>query len=188
MDNPSEDKPTTSAAFPGVAEFLFGAGLYAPYQNTVSQARELFGGNWRIDGHCPHCHQRSTFSRESSWHGSEDGSLQAKTIWKTLVIECARDADHRITFEILRAKEGTVLKYGQYPALADIAKDESTAFRKVLSKQNAAEFHRAIGLASHGIGIGSYVYLRRIFERLIRVRFEQFKGEEGWTDEDFSRR
>jgi hypothetical protein len=48
--------------------------------------------------------------------------------------------------------------------------------------------YKAIGLAAHGEGIGSFVYLRRVFERLIRSRFDQYKAEEGWTDEDFKLR
>jgi hypothetical protein len=50
---------------------------------------------------------------------------------------------------------------------------------------DATEFHKAIGLAAHGVGIGSYVYLRRIFERLIKGRFDEFKETEKWSEEDF---
>jgi hypothetical protein len=32
---------------------------------------------------------------------------------------------------------------------------------------------------------GSYVYLRRIFERLIKGRFDEFKETEKWSEEDF---
>jgi hypothetical protein len=42
-----------------------------------------------------------------------------------------------------------------------------------------------MGLAAHNVGIGSFVYLRRIFERLIIKRYTDFKETEGWNDEDF---
>ena len=29
------------------------------------------------------------------------------------------------------------------------------------------------------------MYLRRVFERLIQSRFDEFKADEGWKDEDF---
>jgi hypothetical protein len=45
----------------------------------------------------------------------------------------------------------------------------------------------AIGLSAHGVGIGSFVYFRRIFERLIASRFEEFKNSEGWDSEEFKR-
>ena len=80
----------------------------------------------------------------------------------------------------------TVKKVGQYPSLADIANDEVRQYRSVMEKEDAREFHMAIGLAAHGIGIGSFVYLRRIFERLVAGRYEAFKDEEGWQDEDFN--
>ena len=69
--------------------------------------------------------------------------------------------------------------------MADIANDESKTYRSVLTQEDSSEFHKAIGLAAHGVGIGSFVYLRRIFERLVNIRFEEFKTAEGWADGDF---
>lgn len=57
----------------------------------------------------------------------------------------------------------------------------------MLRGDNWAEFYKAIGLAAHGEGIASFVYLRRVFERLIRSRYDEFKGQEGWQDEEFYR-
>ena len=79
------------------------------------------------------------------------------------------------------------MKIGQYPSLADIANDESKQYQQILQPSDAAEFHRAIGLAAHGVGIGSFVYLRRIIERLIGSCFEENKTAQGWPDEDFYR-
>ena len=42
-----------------------------------------------------------------------------------------------------------------------------------MSKEDLKEFTRAIGLAANGVGIGSFVYLRRLFERLIQDAAEQ---------------
>ncbi|MCP4206743.1 MAG: hypothetical protein GY767_06825 [Shimia sp.] len=79
------------------------------------------------------------------------------------------------------------IKVGQLPSLADIANDEAKTYRSVLSPEDGAELHKAIGLAAHGVGIGSFVYLRRVFEHLIYGRYEEFKESEGWKDEDFYR-
>jgi hypothetical protein len=168
---------------------LFGSGLYAEYQTTKAGLIELLGGGWRIDGHCSFCGRSSTFERTSSFYTGDGQRIEAgKAIWKTLEITCARDKSHGITFFIFANRSAQVQKVGQFPALADIANDESKEYRRVLSPQDAAEFHRAIGLASHGVGIGAYVYLRRIFERLIRGRFDEFKTAEHWMEEDFLRR
>jgi hypothetical protein len=80
---------------------------------------------------------------------------------------------------------GTVEKVGQQPSFADIAIDESKSYSKLLDPEDTAEFHKAIGLAAHGVGIGSYVYLRRIFERLIAKRFFEYKDFEGWDETAF---
>ena len=57
----------------------------------------------------------------------------------------------------------------------------------MLDREDRAELHRAIGLAAHGVGVGSFVYLRRVFERLILRRFKEFKDEEGWNEAEFVR-
>jgi hypothetical protein len=54
-----------------------------------------------------------------------------------------------------------------------------------LKPNDSAELYKAIGLAAHGVGVGSFVYLRRVFERLITQRFNDLKGEKGWNDSDF---
>ena len=78
-----------------------------------------------------------------------------------------------------------IQKVGQFPSFADIALDESKAYRQILNSDDAAELHKAIGLAAHGVGIGAFVYIRRIFERLIWKRFDEFKDQEGWKAEEF---
>jgi len=50
---------------------------------------------------------------------------------------------------VLKLKEPLIQKIGQYPSLADIANDESRAYREVLKPDDGAELHRAIGLAAH---------------------------------------
>jgi hypothetical protein len=55
----------------------------------------------------------------------------------------------------------------------------------VLEPSDASELHKAIGLAAHGVGVGSLVYLRRVFERLIMRRFAEFRDIEGWSEAKF---
>ena len=97
---------------------------------------------------------------------------------------CARSNAHVLRY-FFRKGTNTVQKIGQFPSLADIANDEVSQYRNLMSKADANEFHKAIGLAAHGVGVGSFVYLRRVFERLIYKRFEEFKTPESWKDADF---
>lgn len=101
----------------------------------------------------------------------------------SLRIKCTRFG-HQIDFQY-RLDAGVIQKIGQWPSFADIALDESKQYTRLLTTEDSAEFHKAIGLAAHGVGIGSFVYLRRIFERLIQKRYLEFKDREGWRDEDF---
>jgi len=118
----------------------------------------------------------------------------------TIILTCVRSQYHTIFFNLNLKRLGdegvwnaetvrlVITKVGQWPSLADIAIDESKTYSGVLSREDSRELHKAIGLAAHGVGIGSYVYLRRVFEHLIRKRFDEFKAAEGWSEEDFKKR
>ena len=78
-------------------------------------------------------------------------------------------------------------KIGQYPSIADFHIYEIKQYDKLLSNDVLKEFTKAIGLAANGVGIGSFVYLRRIFENLILESFEEAKQEGKVEEETFSR-
>ncbi|MDO8432760.1 MAG: hypothetical protein Q7S58_10185 [Candidatus Binatus sp.] len=174
-----------------IEDFLFGAPLYAEYDfasvatESGSMAFDMFVQPLVVDGYCPHCHKVATFSRTAGTIQIGDLEHAVKNAEAVgFEITCARDQNHTVLF-ILRIKKPLIQKIGQYPSLADIANDESRTYRQVLKSEDGAELHRAIGLAAHGVGVGSFVYLRRVFERLIAGRFEEFKVQEGWSDADF---
>ena len=78
-------------------------------------------------------------------------------------------------------------KIGQYPSIADFHIYEIKQYDKLLPNDVLKEFTKAIGLAANGVGIGSFVYLRRIFENLILESFEEAKQEGKVEEETFSR-
>jgi hypothetical protein len=55
----------------------------------------------------------------------------------------------------------------------------------VLTKADFKELNKAIGLAAHGVGVGSFVYLRRIFENLVDAAYQIAKNDDGWNDEAY---
>lgn len=78
---------------------------------------------------------------------------------------------------------------GQFPSLADIQFAEiGKKYDKFLSHEALQEFKRAIGLAANGVGVGSFVYLRRIFENLIYKAYDENKQGLGITKEEFSKK
>lgn len=70
-----------------------------------------------------------------------------------------------------------LIKHGQTTSIADFQRDKLKKFRKILPKERQKELTRAIGLAANGIGIGSFVYLRRLVEFLVNEAYEQAKSE-----------
>lgn len=83
------------------------------------------------------------------------------------LFSCPFDKEHTLRFFFI-VTERQLIKIGQYPSYADMSKPQIHKYRKVLSKQKHGELAKAIGLNAHDVGIGSFVYLRRIFEYLIR--------------------
>lgn len=82
----------------------------------------------------------------------------------------------------------TLTKIGQYPTKADIEFVKLSQYEGILNKETRGELGRAIGLNAAGIGVGSFVYLRRVLEKLVddhKIRFEQEGNEpiEGFGSE-----
>jgi hypothetical protein len=179
----ASDKSAGLKPFSNIFEFLFRAPLYERYSfdHENRQLQGLLSREFTVDGHCPFCNRQSTFVRVEGGISKEAwAKLAARQIEyvRDYVIACVRDDNHRISFNI-RAIDRVIQKVGQFPSFADIANDESKKYRNLLSKEDAAELHKAIGLAAHGVGIGAYVYIRRIFERLIHSRFAEWKDRDG---------
>ena len=98
-------------------------------------------------------------------------------------LKCGR-YDDRIDIMLVTNKEKHyIMKVGQYPTIADMHKAQIKQYKSVLSEEEMKEFTRAIGLAANGVGIGSFVYLRRIFEKLIAEAYERALSN-GDVDED----
>jgi hypothetical protein len=183
---------TQPAELTSIEEFLFGAPLYKEYKlpedKEILQCLYGRADDPRVDGHCPNCNRASTFTvhGQSIPSGDPWNRISARHAFDAMSIRCTRNTDHRVLYHFLINKM-IVQKVGQFPSLADIANDEIVQYRKVMSRADAQEFHKAIGLAAHGVGIGSFVYLRRVFERLVNSRYQEFRTTEGWKDEDFYR-
>lgn len=97
-----------------------------------------------------------------------------------LEFQCARQPKHRLfaavdlrnvilskNLGVRPVEKATLTKFGQLPSLADLAASELEEYRKFIDEKDLKDLQRATGLAAHGIGIGSFVYLRRIFEGLV---------------------
>jgi hypothetical protein len=77
------------------------------------------------------------------------------------------------------------MKIGQFPSVADFQIPLAQKYRKILGESQYKEFTKGIGLAAHGVGIGSFVYLRRIFENLIEEAHIKAKEEKHFSEENY---
>jgi hypothetical protein len=187
---PMPELPKAPQPLPNTFQFLFCSPLYAEYSCEVSSNENnllvLFVYEYTLDGFCPYCKRTSTFSRSEGQLGTATIARMSdlQNFDSKYTLTCARNDGHVLKFH-LRIDRGVIQKIGQYPSFADIAVDESKQYTKLLSKEDTAELHKAIGLAAHGVGIGAYVYIRRIFENLIHSRFDEWKDREGWKEQNF---
>jgi hypothetical protein len=77
------------------------------------------------------------------------------------------------------------MKIGQHPSVADFSEREIKKYRKVLGEEKYKELNRAVGLTTHGVGIGAFVYLRRIFEGLIEEAHIEASKDAGWDEAQY---
>ena len=192
-----------------VGEFLFDLPLYhkVPREDSEDIINFLMIGGLgkrEVDGYNPIEQCESTFAMFCSAYNTVQNPLGRDHLEVSYV---SGKSEKFNTFEvILKCKRyGTFLHYlvhaeydnedyehshimsiskvGQYPSVADFHISQVHKYDKVLPKDKMREFTKAIGLAANGIGIGSFVYLRRIFEHLVFEALEVAKKDKPEFDE-----
>jgi hypothetical protein len=213
-----DEEEKSEVVIPTPEDFFLKTGLYDPIfydirDSNISLIRVIQEFTGTLDTFCLECLQSSTFQHfggsayqsvltPGTYPGITSQSLPMKYLtpsfgtinWR---FACSRDKQHVMEFwaQIYRQPQGDdantyariLTKVGQYPSLADLQLDGVKKYSKLLKKQHV-EFTKAIGLHAHGIGIGSMVYLRRIFEQLIEEFHQKALSFEDWDDEEYRRR
>jgi hypothetical protein len=176
-------------------QIVFETPLYEQIEiepSTANRFSDLFNaGVTKVDGYCVECGRESVFHSMNRFTGRECNLSDLEGI-KISNFFCVRNKDHVITLvtEMSYNYENGALnltfrKIGQSPSHADIANSGLRYLSSVLKGLDRSEVIRANGLASHGVHIGAFVYLRRVFERLIlRARD---RSEISLEDSDFSK-
>ncbi len=187
--------------------FFFKVPLYEEIEITPENWRKftyLIQFSDRVEGYNPVRQTNSTFSGYKYVSGKiENGNLD----WLfhnggifELSIRCLRYEDVLTNFvkftpklgededgDIIKLEEyGTLTKIGQSPPMIDFHLSQIKRYKKLLSNEMQKEFVRAIGLVSHGVGIGSFVYLRRIFENLIQQAHQIASENVNWDETQYN--
>ena len=119
----------------------------------------------------------------SKWFWRQENDADLTRVF-TLSFRCAMNDDHHIDFFIKTGKDYAE-KVGQKPSVADLSLGVIDRLKKVADDETRKELRRAIGLNAQGIGVGSYVYLRRIFERIIEKTKIDVLEKGIYQEEDF---
>jgi len=90
-------------------------------------------------------------------------------------------------FQIIKEEKNTNIEYslvkiGQSPSLADLEFSRLDNYVRLIEKKWLRELKKAIGLAANGIGIGSFVYIRRVFENLIELKRKELITSSLWDE------
>jgi hypothetical protein len=122
-----------------------------------------------IDVFCVRCGRETVFvptKREPDW-STPKGVETVRQGVSYAHFECSRGDCKSPLYFVFNIRDGVMTKIGQLPSIADLVKPELEKYRKVLTPEQLGNWQRAVGLRAHGVGAGSYVYLRRIVEQLI---------------------
>ena len=122
---------------------------------------------------------------EAPWTWTNN-SIENDTRLMVFKFFCAMDNTHHLDYIVL-TYGNKMKKIGQYPSVADLSFPELKEYRKVMTKEDEKELKRAIGLFASGIGVGSFVYLRRIFERIIVTASRKAIEEGKIKEEEFGK-
>lgn len=139
----------------------------------------------QFDCYCIYCQQNATFVRgaKSPTRSGYEKHIAAAPDTFVVRMTCTRKAHHYFIWfqknEYEQKQDNELVKIGMYPSMEDIANSDLKKYRGLLGKSYFSELHRAGGLASHGIGIGSFVYMRRIFEKQIMDHYERRVKDNG---------
>jgi len=145
-----------------------------------SEQIKFFMGGGTLDAWCPKCQKNSVFNIPSTIpEYSTDKKIDSIPDVINIEAVCGRGGpnkyfgcDSALTI-VFQKINSIVIKIGQYPSTADLDFGALDNSFKELSEDLRKELGSAIGLFSHGVGIGSFVYLRRIFESLVEDAYKE---------------
>lgn len=181
--------------------FYFELPLYAKIsisETNIRDLEKLMSFDGEIDFYNSQLTENTTYKFtsldseviEGLFTGSSDSYIERyyyKGGYSYAIAKCLRtNKDYRI-YTYYDIENKIFQKIGQYPSIADFHISQIKKYNKVLDNDKLKEFTKAIGLAANGVGIGSFVYLRRIFENLIEEAHNKAKVLSGWDDEIYNK-
>lgn len=161
-------------------DLLFVSGLYtsAPLTGPVGETVEncIRNGPFGFDAYCVSCKRETTFrvaARDLSSRGVSSRPGVAVKPPSLLSVSATCQRDWTVYSYILKFDDEKVTKIGQSPSTADLAFGEVRTIDKSLDDVDRRELGKALGLYAHDTALGAFVYLRRVFERMVARAHER---------------
>jgi len=133
----------------------------------------------------------------SDIHSEYDKKIQllAKYQYFSIKTVCSLENSHIMNFifyiDISKDKDKYSIelsKIGQNPSYTELNKYKYKRYSKLLKDIDCFDdYVKGINLYSHDIGIGSYVYLRRVIEKLLLFKFKEHKNNLNVNFKDFNK-
>jgi hypothetical protein len=143
--------------------------LYVPKgigSEDAATMKRLFVGRLNLDSFCMDCGSPSIFIRGFTKNDA-NAIMYIEDDEVTVTLRCSRNTNHTIQMWFI-IRNLSITKVGQTPSIADLSTPELNDYKKLLGPDRVKELKKATGLISHGVGIGAYAYLRRVFESILR--------------------
>lgn len=170
------------------ADLILFKGLYSSIDTSDEVAAEaakmIRGGTvGTFDCYCTVCQRETSFTItpsvvQNSGGGSRIGRPQkGEPLVFAVRAVCQRDNNsYDYAFAYVDKK---FTKIGQFPSMGDISFKELKGIDKGLEPLDRKELGTAIGLFSHDAASGAFVYLRRVFERMINRAYDRHVERSG---------
>ena len=185
---PANPLHTADGIAKAVASFLANTHLYSFLDLGNAESSLKLMQSWpSIEVFCVQCNSMRPFrpaSRESAQSKFSFYEESSPRIIE-LIYKCTAEEEHTLLFFLRMANNG-LEKIGQLPSAADLQRPLPGQLRRRFPK-DCEDIARAKGLAAHGIGAGSFVYLRRVIERLLRRAESQTVRDGSASPADLSR-
>ncbi|MDD4111345.1 MAG: hypothetical protein PHS54_07420 [Clostridia bacterium] len=173
-------------------DFYFETPLYKSLDyKDFENSSEIFNGD--VDAYSAINSTDTTYKIDFSWIKKLDTKYTNQFTpekvkgFAIVTLKCKRKDNDFLWFMVYKDEiNNKIIKVGQFPSLADLQFAElGKKYDKVLPVEDLKNLKKAIGLASHGAGAGSFVYIRRIFENLIFETYQNNKDGLNLLDADF---
>lgn len=174
-------------------KFFLDEPFYKKFKTSDNEEVLSFGNkNEKLILYCTACkfeypHRRITEPKGNAIGGST--TYQKKQVKEISIFKFECSNCERISYFIVKFEDEHFFKIGEYPSKRDRYAKEHSKYIKELGKEFTDDLRTAILLYNSDIGIGSFVYLRRVFEKVISdTAAKKHETDKKWSLDEWKKK